>query len=812
MKNEELIEKWILLPSERVLILSKRGPSKLGFGILLKFFQATGRFPLHRKEISADEIQYVAGQLKVSATLWSDYDWSGRSIKYHRSKIRELLGFREATVEDCNDLVIWLCEQVLPSICNSQYIEEAAYQRFRELRIEPPTPDRVGRFIKSAVHSFETRFYGCILQRLSETTQNQLNDLLLPDKDNDDQGKESDSGYTILQELRSDPGRANLDSLLKEISKLDRIRAIDIPSDLFDGLSPRVLQSYKRRVAIEEPYELRRHSVPLRVTLLAVFCHFRSRELTDNLTDLLIELIHRIGAKAERKSEKELVEDVKRVRGKTNLLFQLAEVSINQPNGIIKDVLFPVVGEKTLQDLVKEWKSSGNLYRLHVQTIIRSSYRYHYRRMMPRLLSTLEFCSNNEKYRPIIQALEILKKYANSSIRTYPLDETIPTAGIVSGLWEDVVITKDKAGKDRINRINYEVCVLQVLRERLRCKEIWVVGADRFRNPDDDLPKDFNIKRNDYYAALNLPLSAEEFIEKLKKEMTEELAAFDRDLPNNSDVKILKKANGWIKLSQLAPDPEPNHLIELKTEIAKLWPMTSLLDILKETDLRVGFTECFRSPTPWENLDRKTLQYRILLCLYGLGTNAGLKRVNAGHKGVTYKELLYTRKRFITKEYLRDAIIEIVNKTFQIRRSHIWGEGTTACASDSKKFGAWDQNLMTEWHARYKGRGVMIYWHVDRKSACIHSQLKTCSSSEVAAMIHGVLRHCTEMSVDRQYVDSHGQNDVAFAFCNLLSFLLLPRLKGIHSKKLYRPEAGKTDAFPNLQLILSRPIGEKIRK
>ena len=32
----------------------------------------------------------------------------------------------------------------------------------------------------------------------------------------------------------------------------------------------------------------------------------------------------------------------------------------------------------------------------------------------------------------------------------------------------------------------------------------------------------------------------------------------------------------------------------------------------------------------------------------------------------------------------------------------IWGEGTTACASDSKKFGAWDQNLMTEYHARLR--------------------------------------------------------------------------------------------------------------
>jgi hypothetical protein len=51
---------------------------------------------------------------------------------------------------------------------------------------------------------------------------------------------------------------------------------------------------------------------------------------------------------------------------------------------------------------------------------------------------------------------------------------------------------------------------------------------------------------------------------------------------------------------------------------------------------------------------------------------------------------------------------------------------------------AWDQNLMTEWHLRYGGKGVMIYWHVERHATCIYSQLKTCSSSEVAAMIKGV--------------------------------------------------------------------------
>jgi len=201
-----------------------------------------------------------------------------------------------------------------------------------------------------------------------------------------------------------------------------------------------------------------------------------------------------------------------------------------------------------------------------------------------------------------------------------------------------------------------------------------------------------------------------------------------------------------------------------------------------------------------------TLQHRLLLCLYGLGTNTGLKRMVSSNRDVTYPELLYIRRRFIEKSALREAIRRVVNATFAARVGQIWGEGTTACASDGKKFGAWDQNLMTEWHIRYGGRGVLIYWSVERRSACIYSQLKRCSSSEVAGMIEGVLRHCTDMDVQKNYVDSHGQSEVAFAFCYLLGFELMPRLKGITSQKLSRPEAGRAEDYPNLEPILTRPI------
>lgn len=110
--------------------------------------------------------------------------------------------------------------------------------------------------------------------------------------------------------------------------------------------------------------------------------------------------------------------------------------------------------------------------------------------------------------------------------------------------------------------------------------------------------------------------------------------------------------------------------------------------------------------------------------------------------GTTGRELRWVRQRFVGHDHLRAAIADVADATFASRRPEVWGEAKTSCASDSKRFGAWDQNLMTEWHIRYGGRGVMIYWHLEKKSVRVYPQLKSASSSEAAAVIEGVLRHC----------------------------------------------------------------------
>jgi hypothetical protein len=96
-------------------------------------------------------------------------------------------------------------------------------------------------------------------------------------------------------------------------------------------------------------------------------------------------------------------------------------------------------------------------YRTTLRTVIRNSYKGHHRRMVPQILQRLEFRSNNEHHRPVLSALDLLKRYADSKLQTFPAEEVVPIDDIVRGLWREAVVEKDAKGRQRINRITYEI-------------------------------------------------------------------------------------------------------------------------------------------------------------------------------------------------------------------------------------------------------------------------------------------------------------------------------------------------------------------
>ena len=801
---DELIDHWTLLPVELDVLGTSRDANRLGLAVMLKAYGLEGRFPYNTSEVPEVVVEYVARQVGVEAALFGQYDWRGRSSSSHRTLIREHFGFRVFTETDVPALTAWLREHAIPQEERPDALKELALGHLRAQGIEPPSALKLERHVASAQRTFETHLCEGVFGRLPEETRARLDEVVRATVQQDESEDDPDARTSLIHWLRSDSNKPGLESVEEQIAKLRRLRAVGLPKDLFQGVPPPILRRYRERTGVETPSELRAHPEAIRATQLAAFCLLREAELTDLLVDHLIHTFHSIGARAERRVDKRLLEEFKRVENKNVILFRLVEAALANPDGRVRDVLFPVVGEEKLRDLLREFKTNhAGMYQREVHATLRASYRNHYRRMIPWLLKALEFRSNNAAHRPVIEALELLKRYTGSKVLNYPLYERVPVNGVITRNMRDLVVEELDGGEVRINRVNYEICVFDALRDALRCREVWVVGADKYRDPEADLPQDFEAQKGAYFEALRQPRESGAFVAVLQQQLKDALIRFHDGLPGNEKVRVTEKDGGGFIVTPLEAQAEPPHLSSVKGEVGRRFGVNLLLDFLKETDLRTGFSERLRSVMTREMLDRAEVQKRLLLCLFGLGTNTGLKRVAAGDEHVTYADLRYVRRRFITREGLRAANAHVVNAILAARQNDVWGEGTTSCASDAKKFGAWDGNLRTEWSVRYGGRGVMIYWHVERKATCIHSLLKTCTSSEVAAMIEGVLRHCTDMSVQRQYVDSHGQSEVGFAFSHLFGFRLLTRLKDIGSQRLYLPDIGFAAQVPRLKPVLA---------
>lgn len=804
----ELQDLWTLTADEISLLPGMTDTGRLAFVVQLKFMQVYGRFPDHHDEIDPAAIAWMASQIGTTTDGMALFDLDGRQGRRYRRIIRNYLGFRPPTGDDLKQLSGWLLNDVLPFDPQGRHAQDTALEWCRTHHVEPPALEHLDRVIRSVVHGYEANLLETILARLTDNNKAAIDRLLASDEvDPDNRSvEETPSSESIMfADLKADPGKASLDSMLAGVAKLKCLDAIALSAPLFSEVPAKFIDQFRQRCATESIRELRRHPPAIRYSMVAMFCWRRRQQLTDVLIDLLLQLIHNLGTRAEKRIDKRQFAAFKKVRGKAQLLFKLAEAAVGQPDGLVKEVVYPVVPQKTLKELVDEFKAMGFDFEREIQETMRSSYGHHYRRMLMPVLDALRFQSNNTVHRPVIEALAILQGNGDSTRQYYDADE-VPIDSVIPKKWRGIVVETRADGVERINRINYEICVLRALRKRLRTKEIWVECADRYRDPEDDLPTDFAAKRDSYYELLQAPKDGQVFIDKVQAAMRHWLSTFNDGLASNPKVRLRKEGKNRIHLSPLGRQAEPPNTAALKREIGRRWADVELIDIIKEVDLRLNFTAAFRTTASRETLDPAVLQRRLLLCLFGIGTNIGLKRVAGQQPNVTYEELRYVKRRFLQKDALQAAIAEIVNGTFRIRQPAIWGDATTACASDSKQFGAYDQNLMTEWHARYGGRGIMIYWHVETNSTCVYSQLRRCSSSEVAAMMEGVLRHCTDMEIERQYVDSHGQSEVAFAFSYILGFDLLPRLRAIAAQKLYLAATTDAQCYSHLEPILTRAI------
>lgn len=198
---EDVVACWTLVDGDWKLMANKSGTTRLGFALLLNFFELQGRFPDLLEEVPEAAVDYVAGLVKVPASEFASYALIGRTAEYHRAQIRQALGFRPVTRADAERLTAWLADEVCPVELVKDRLREALLVQCRAERIEPP--GRVDRIIAAAQARAEKAFCVRTIERLGGACAERLLGLVAEDR-------EPVAG--LLASLKRDPGAVGLDS------------------------------------------------------------------------------------------------------------------------------------------------------------------------------------------------------------------------------------------------------------------------------------------------------------------------------------------------------------------------------------------------------------------------------------------------------------------------------------------------------------------------------------------------------------------------------------------------------------------------
>ncbi|MFF5212189.1 Tn3 family transposase [Streptosporangium sp. NPDC000396] len=247
-------------------------------------------------------------------------------------------------------------------------LRAALLARCREERIEPPRPAPIERLLGAAEAMFERQFTTSTVDRLPASAAARLEELIAVE--------DPDAGGGTSGGMRS---------------------------FLFAAAQ-----------------------APVRLTLLAALCWVRKTEMIDGLVELLSQLVHKISVRAEKKVENEISTECTRVHGKNGILVRLAQAALDLPEELVREAIYPVVGTTTLGDIIAEAKANEKAFNQRVRTKLRGSYSRHYRRGLPKLLRAVTFRSNNTAFQPVMDALALLDRYADSEAVFYDTAEQVP--------------------------------------------------------------------------------------------------------------------------------------------------------------------------------------------------------------------------------------------------------------------------------------------------------------------------------------------------------------------------------------------------
>jgi TnpA family transposase len=326
----------------------------------------------------------------------------------------------------------------------------------------------------------------------------------------------------------------------------------------------------------------------------------------------------------------------------------------------------------------------------------------------------------------------------------------------------------------------YRAATLMALKRALRNRSVSADHSLSHRAPEDKLIpiKLWQRDQRRFIRDLNLPASAEKYLQRLEAGLTAGMAALAEAVKAGA-VAI----NGnELRLPRRKPEPKDPRVEPARQALARARGDVQFPEVLVEIDGLTRFS--------WILLERPARSEQELVTLYaglmGLGSNLSEAELVRMVPALAADSLGQMMLRIEVEGRLsagNDAVLRFMREH---RVATLWGRGLFASA-DMMSLEA----TRYLWSARIDPRrrvyAVGTYAHVLDQWGILYDQPIVLNRRQAGAAIEGALRQRQVERLERVAVDTHGFTHFAMALAKLVGFDLCPRLARLKTRKLYLP-------------------------
>lgn len=751
--------------------------------------------------IPSDILDYVANKIDVSYDHF-DFETYDKSMikRYHLQLIRDFINIKSYD-KYAQAVTFKSAAEAAKIKDNDADIINVVIEELIKQRYELPAFSTLARIARKVRYDICKSYYRSVYKNLNPQTIDTINKIFESDEN---------STYTSWNLLKQETGKLSTKNLKEIITHLEKIKNIQIDSSALSIIPDIKIKHFASEAKTLDAAKIKEVEPYKRYTLAASFLKQKHSTILDDMGEMFIKLV-----KSSQNRAKDMLNQYKLNNSQTtdNLIetlrnFIIAFKSEGSQEDRFKAIETLMETENTddiLEKCEKHNTYSGNNYYPFAWQCLKGS-----RSTLFKLLDLVELNSTTQN-KSIEIALTIIKKYKASNrtdfITVTNEDfEDIDFSWITDQWWKLLTgYTNRNDYPEKINRRNFEACVFYQIMCDLKSGDLCIKNSDIYSDYREQLISWEEYEKNiDLFGEqVNLPITGKEFVEFVKKKLTEEARKADESFPNNQYLKIV---NGEPTLSKIKKKKDPKDLKLIESLISENLQPVNIFDILSDTEQWLNWTRHFGSISGLDSKIENSVD-RYIVTSFCYGCNLGPTQTARSLEEINRKQVAWVNQRHVKEEKLDEANKHIINEYNRFKLPKYWGTGESASA-DGTKWDLYEKNLLSEYHIRYGGYGGIGYYHVSDLYIALFSNFIPCGVWEGVYILDENIKNESDIRPDTYHADTQGQNTTIFGLESLLGIKLMPRIRNWKHLTFYKPD--KNTTYKNIDEIFSDNIDWKL--